>query len=397
MVRGASTVDPGPKSSPIAGTMALEWFAESVPDALFIAGPDGLIQLANERMAEMFGYERGEMVGLSIEALVPERLRRSHVRERERYDRAPRDRPMGTGLDITALRKDGSEFPADIQLRPRRGPEGVVTIAAVRDMSNRQRSEQERRALEVRAERALHLERLVQLAGGVAHDFNNLLAVILSNARQASDDLLESSPIRPWLDEIESAARRAADLTQQMLAYAGGGRFWLRAVGLSDLLSEIAELLTETMGADIAVDYRLDRHVPPIEADPDQMRALVGNLVRNASEAIGGGAGKIEIETGTLTATRDWLDGVVGDPNLSEGPYVYLRVRDSGSGMDAATRARLFEPFFSTRFVGRGMGMAAVLGIVRGHRGGIHVETEPGIGTAVTVIFPRIEDSAPRG
>jgi hypothetical protein len=200
--------------------MALEWFAESVPDALFIAGPDGLIQLANERMAEMFGYERGEMVGLSIEALVPERLRGSHVRERERYDRAPRDRPMGTGLDITALRKDGSEFPADIQLRPRRGPKGVVTIAAVRDMSNRHRREQECRELEVRAERTLHLERLVQLAGGVAHDFNNLLAVILSNARQASDDLLESSPIRPRLDAIESAARRAADLTQQMLAYA---------------------------------------------------------------------------------------------------------------------------------------------------------------------------------
>ncbi len=200
-----------------AGDVALEWFVESVPDALVIVGPDGRIQLANSRMTEVFGYTREEFVGLPIEALIPERLRSGHEREREVYAKKPHDRPMGSGIDIRALRKDGSEFPADVQLRPRRGPNGVMTIAAVRDMSGREELERKRRELEARAEHARHLERLVQLAGGIAHECNHLLAAILSNANDALKDLLESSPIRPHLTNIEKAARRATDLTQQLV------------------------------------------------------------------------------------------------------------------------------------------------------------------------------------
>jgi PAS domain S-box-containing protein len=365
----------------------LDWFLESVPDGLMVVGADGRIEVVNSCTAEMFGYEREEMVGMSIEALIPERLRAAHERERERYEQVPRDRPLGTGLDIIGMRKDGSEFLADVQLRPRRSPEGVVTVAAVRDMSSRAQVEEERRRLEARAERARHLESLVQLAGGVAHDFNNLLAVILSNVSEASEEGLESSPIRPYLDEIESAARSATELTRQMLAYAGGGKLWVGRVRLSSLVSEIAESLAEAVGDGVAIRYQLDRDLAPIEADPDQMTALIGNLVRNAAEAIGPRAGEIEIETGTLSASRAFLDASKGTPGLEEGSYVFLRVRDSGCGMDARTRARLFEPFFTTKFVGRGMGMAAVIGIVRGHAGGIRIETETGHGTAVTVFF----------
>jgi PAS domain S-box-containing protein len=366
----------------------MDWFLESVPDALLIVGAQGRIGLVNSQMAEMFGYRREELVGLPIEALVPERFREIHRRERRRYERDPRDRPLGTGLDIIGLRKDGTEFPVDVQLRHRRGPEGVVTIAAVRDMSARRQLEQERRQLEARAERTRHLESLVQLAGGVAHDFNNLLAVILTNARQASKEVTEASAIQPYLDEIEGAARNAADLTRQMLAYAGGGRLWVRSVRLSELVSEVAASIAETVGARVEVGYRLARSLPPIEADPDQLVALIGNLVRNASEAMGPEAGEIDVETGVVSGMRELLDACQGAPDLREGTYVYLRVRDSGVGMDAETRARVFEPFFTTKFVGRGMGMAAVLGIVRGHRGGIRIETGPGEGTAVTVLFP---------
>ena len=375
----------------------LDWFLESVPDGLMVVGADGRIEIVNSCTAEMFGYEREQMVGMSIEALIPERFRAAHEREREEYEQVPRDRPLGTGLDIVGLRKDGSEFAADVQLRPRRSPEGVVTVAAVRDMSSRAQVEEERRQLEARAERARHLESLVQLAGGVAHDFNNLLAVILSNVREALEDGLESSPIRPYLDEIESAARNAAELTRQMLDYAGGGKLWVGRVRLSSLVSEIAGSLAEAVGDGVAIRCRLDRDLAPIEADPDQMTALIGNLVRNAAEAIGPRPGEIEIETGTLSASRAFLDASQGTPELGEGSYVFLRVRDSGCGMDAQTRARLFEPFFTTKFVGRGMGMAAVLGIVRGHGGGIRVETETGHGAAVTVFFspaasPEAED-----
>jgi PAS domain S-box-containing protein len=376
-----------------AGGVGLEWFVESVPDALVIVGPDGRIQLANTRMTEVFGYTREEFVGLPIEALIPERLRAGHEREREVYEKKPHDRPMGSGIDIRALRKDGSEFPADVQLRPRRGPDGVVTIAAVRDMSEREELERKRRELEARAEHARHLERLVQLAGGMAHEFNNLLAVILSNANDALKDLIESSPIRPHLTDIENAARRAADLTQQLVAYSGRGRLWVRAVRLSALVSEFEESVANRVGGGIALRTLLGPHLPPIEADPEQVKVLIGNLVRNAIQAIGDPGGEIVIETGTLTATRAFLEDVRGDPDLREGAYVYLRVRDSGCGMDASSRARLFEPFFTTQVTG-GMGMAAVLGIVRGHRGGIRVETQTGQGTAITVLFPPIRSEA---
>ena len=147
------------------------------------------------------------------------------------------------------------------------------------------------------------------------------------------------------------------------------------------------------MGGGIALRTLLGPHLPPIEADPEQVKVLIGNLVRNAIEAIGDPGGEIAIETGTLTATRAFLEGARGDPDLREGAYVYLRVRDSGCGMDASSRARLFEPFFTTKVTG-GMGMAAVLGIVRSHRGGIRVETQPGQGTAVTVLFPPIRGAA---
>jgi PAS domain S-box-containing protein len=366
----------------------LDWFLESVPDGLMVVGANGRIEIVNSCTAEMFGYEREEMVGMPVEALIPARLRAAHERERERYEQVPRDRPLGSGLDIIGLRKDGSEFVADVQLRPRRSPEGVVTIAAVRDMSSRAQVEEERRQLEARAERTRHLESLVQLAGGVAHDFNNLLAVILSNVREALEDGVESSPIRPYLDEIERAARNAAELTRQMLDYAGGGKLWVGRVQLSSLVSGIAGSLAEAVGDGVEIRYRLDGELAPIEADPDQMTALIGNLVRNAAEAIGPRSGEIEIETGTLSASSAFLEASQGTPGLEEGSYVFLRIRDSGCGMDARTRARLFEPFFTTKFVGRGMGMAAVLGIVRGHGGGIRVESETDKGTQVTVFFP---------
>jgi two-component system cell cycle sensor histidine kinase/response regulator CckA len=368
----------------------MDWLLESVPDALLIVGAQGRIGRVNAQMAEMFGYRPEELVGLPIEALVPERFRATHRRHRRSYERNPRDRPLGTGLDIVGLRKDGTEFPIDVQLSHRRGPEGVVTIAAVRDMTARRQLEQERRQMEAQAERARHLESLVQLAGGVAHDFNNLLAVILTNASQASKEVTEASLIQPYLDEIEGAARNAADLTRQMLAYAGGGRLWIRPIRLSELISEIGESIAAAVGDRVEVRYRLAGSLPPIEADPDQLVALVGNLVRNAAEAIRPEAGEIEVETGVLSATRRFLGACQGAPDLREGTYVILRVRDSGVGMDAETRARVFEPFFTTKFVGRGMGMAAVLGIVRGHGGGIGIETGPGEGTAVTVLFPPV-------
>ena len=177
-----------------------------------------------------------------------------------------------------------------------------------------------------------------------------------------------------------------------MLAYAGGGKLWVGRVRLSSLVSEIAGSLAEAVGDGAAIRYRLDRDLAPIEADPDQMTALIGNLVRNAAEAIGPRAGEIEIETGTLSACRALDEAYEGESRRSAGrrnTYVDPSMCATPvCGISARTSLdRVFEPFFTTKFVGRGMGMAAVIGIVRGHAGGIRIETEAGHGTAVTVFF----------
>ncbi|HAA05128.1 MAG TPA: histidine kinase, partial [Syntrophobacteraceae bacterium] len=221
-----------------------------------------------------------------------------------------------------------------------------------------------------------------------AHDFNNILMAILGNADLALLNLSPASPVRQNLEEITRASQRAADLCRQMLAYSGKGRFVVGRYDVSEIVREMAQMLGISVSKKASLRYSFAAELPPVEVDVTQLRQIIMNLITNASEALGDGSGVITITTGVMECDRAYLTATYLDDNLPEGNYVYLEVSDTGSGMDAETRSRLFDPFFTTKFTGRGLGLAAVLGIVRGHKGAIMVYSELGQGTTIKVLLP---------
>ena len=246
----------------------------------------------------------------------------------------------------------------------------------------------ERRRTEEQMLQMQKLESLGVLAGGIAHDFNNLLAGILGNAGIAKSEVEDGDDPSESLANIETAARRAADLTRQMLAYSGRGAFVIQRIDLSALVAEMAHLLATAISKKAVLRlHTLDR-LPPVEGDATQLRQVVMNLITNASDALGDGAGTITLTTGVTHATRADLASTYIDEALPEGEYVFLEVADTGCGMEDETQARIFDPFFTTKFTGRGLGLAATLGIVRGHRGAIAVESAPGHGTRMRLLLP---------
>ena len=261
-------------------------------------------------------------------------------------------------------------------------------VGSIHDISDRIQAENERLLIERRLMEAQRLESLGVLAGGIAHDFNNLLTTMLGNANLVQMDLPGSSPLHPNLEAIERAALRAADLCQQMLAYAGKSRFQTQALDLSEVLSESGRLIQVSVGKLVELHYHLAADLPLVQGDSVQLRQIVVNLVINASEAIGDARGAITIRTGTASWSRLELDRLLLGSEMAEGLLTWLEVEDTGTGMDSRTMAKIFDPFFTTKFVGRGLGLAAVLGLVRQHRGALQVESTPGIGTRIRVLFP---------
>jgi len=267
---------------------------------------------------------------------------------------------------------------------PARGRFAVVFA----DVTEDRRAEAEKRQMEQQMLQVQKLESLGVLAGGIAHDFNNLLMSILGNADLAMDGLPAQSPTRDSLTDIVRASRRAADLCRQMLAYSGKGRFAVEPLSLNDLIEEMAHLLVVSISKNVALQCRFASDLPMVEGDATQLRQIVMNLITNASEAVGPGAGSVTLSTGVEPCTAESFADTVTHERLPEGPYAYIEVSDTGCGMPPETLARIFDPFFTTKFTGRGLGLAAVLGIVRGHRGAIRVRTEPGKGTTFRVLFP---------
>jgi len=255
-------------------------------------------------------------------------------------------------------------------------------------------AEEEHRKLEAQIQHAQKLESLGILAGGIAHDFNNLLTGILGNAGLALMDMSPESPGRHSVEQIELAARRAAELPNQMLAYSGKGRFVVEQLDLARLVEEMAHLLQAAISKKVVLRYNIVRNLPAIEADSAQIRQVVMNLITNASDAIGDKSGVVTLSTGVMLADKAYLAQSYLNEDLPEGEYVFVEVADTGCGMDEATRAKIFDPFFTTKFTGRGLGLAAVLGIVRGHRGAIRVYSELGRGTSIKVLLPSCGQTA---
>jgi PAS domain S-box-containing protein len=366
----------------------------SINDAVFVCGvgddrlPGRFIEV-NDIACERLGYTREELLSMrpmDVEGPAEWAAFQEQVIPRLRSDR----RAVWEGLHV---HKDGHRIPVEISTNLF-GYEGkLVAVTTVRDLTERKRSEQKQRELEVQMQQAQKLESLGILAGGIAHDFNNLLTAILGHANLALMDLAPESPVRDSLREIDKASGRAAELCRQMLAYAGKGRFVVEPINLSRLIEELAHLLRVSISKKVLLRCHLAEGLPAIEADPAQLRQVAMNLVINAAEAIGATEGIIAISTGVRQCDKEYLRGNHLIEELAPGQYVFLEVADTGCGMDAETRRRIFDPFFTTKFAGRGLGLAAVLGIVRSHQGMLKVESEPGRGTTFRVLFPAVARS----
>ena len=301
------------------------------------------------------------------------------------------------GYEEPQTNPDGEQIWLRTSKIPLRDLNGAIigVLGTYEDITARKRAEAEQRQLEAQIQHAQKLESLGILAGGIAHDFNNLLVAILGHADLALADTSGATPCRQHVNEIHTAAIRARELTNQMLAYSGKGRFVVRRLQLNDVVLEMGHLLEASIPKKVSVRYNLADGLDAVEVDVAQIRQVVMNLMTNAAEACGDTGGLITLATGRQWATSDDLTSTYVRDALPDGEYVFLEVSDDGCGMDADTRERLFEPFFTSKFQGRGLGLAAVLGIVRGHGGAIKVHSDPGKGSCFKILLPVGEGAVP--
>jgi PAS domain S-box-containing protein len=354
---------------------------ESASEGIVAIDGENKILLVNAKSEKLFGYRREELVGQTVETLLPDDLRGVHSGHRQAYLAHPRTRAMGSGMTLAARRKDGTTFPVEISLSFVQEGESVMVLALVTDITERERFEEQLR-------QTAKLESLGVLAGGVAHDFNNLLTAVLGNASMAMEQLPAGSPIRALIEEVVRSGKRAALLTKQLLAYSGRDRVVVQPVDLSDFTRDIVTLVQSSIPRTVQLQLQLPAEVIPVEADIAQLQQVVMNLVINGAEAIGDAPGVLTIRTGVREIGPGQIRASLSASGTVPGRYAFLEVQDTGCGMDEATKQRIFDPFFTTKFTGRGLGLAAVLGIVRGHRGAIDVDSTLGRGSTFTVLLP---------
>ena len=375
---------------------------ESSPDATLTVAADGSILMVNLQAERMFGYGADELVGQQVEQLVPAAVRGTHPRDRAGYFADPALRPMGHGMDLLAVRKDGQEFPVEVRLNYLPGESGMLALATVHDISERLARAAEREAVERRLQQSERLESLGQLIGGVAHDFNNLLSVITGyvefiaaevaslageSQHQRMDGVLSD------IEQVRGAAQRATSLTRQLLIFARSDVVHPQVLGFNEVIGGVEELLRRTLGEHIDLIIDPGAGVWPVKADPGQIEQVLVNLAVNARDAMPGG-GKLTIDTSNVDADEVY---VASRPGLKPGRYARLRVSDTGTGMDSAVLARVFEPFYSTKPKGHGtgLGLATVYGIVTQAGGYVQIYSEPGHGTSVSALLPPTDEPAP--
>jgi len=358
-------------------------------DLLCVAHPSGYFVRVNPSFERVLGYTAEELTSRPIVSFVHPDDREATVEALEQLGAEEDVR----GFTNRYICRDGSIVWLEWHSRAYRDDE--LIYASARNITDLRRARRERERMELKFREAQKLESVALLAGGIAHDFNNLLTTILGNAGLISMQLDPDHSAHERSEAIRRAASTAANLCEQLLAYAGEGQFDIDRSDLSAIVRETDHLLEASVSASAELEYALDDDLPPAELDVTQIRQILMNVVKNASEALEGEKGLIRIETETAHFDRRDFAETYLNEDLEEGEYVTLTISDTGCGMSAEEIERIFAPFYTSKFDGRGLGLAATLGIVRAHDGALQVESTPGEGTTFRFCFPALETNQP--
>jgi PAS domain S-box-containing protein len=343
---------------------------------------DGHWLKVNQSLCDLVGFSEEELLALSFQDIThPDDLQE----DLDYVEQLIAGEIDAYQMEKRYIRKDGSVVPVLLSVSLVRDRNGAPArfVSQIQDRT----SDVQRRALELELSERRRADALNVLAGGVAHDFNNLLVGILGHTSLALGDLPEGSSTRHHLQEVESSARQIAALTDQMLAFSGNAWRELADIELGEFAREMCDEL-RAAHSEVTVQLSAAPNVPAVRVDPAQLRRITSSLLDNAVEALDTTEGTVSISTGTVHLTRSALDSYAVGAEAAPGPFAYVEVADDGCGMTDEVRSRMLEPFFTTKFQGRGLGLAAVDGLVRGHRGALAVQSLPGLGTKVRVLLP---------
>jgi PAS domain S-box-containing protein len=365
--------------------------AETASDGIITFDSSSTILFVNAAVARMFGYTCEELLGRDLTILMPESMRAAYKKMLAGYlETGKHHLPSLQSIPLSGEHRHGHKIPLEVSIGEYKQRDRHVFVGVIRDITERKRLEETLR-------QTTKLESLGVLAGGIAHDFNNLLTGILGNISLCSELLPESHPAKSNLNDAVEASERAAHLTKQLLAYAGRGRFLVEPIDLSVLVKEISALVKSSIPKHVTLRLDLQQPLPLVEADVAQLQQLIMNLVINGAEAIPQGRqGTVLVVTRSqMIDSGDSVEPITTD-SLVPGRYIGISVHDNGTGMDTATMEKIFDPFFTTKFTGRGLGLAAVQGIVRGHKGTLKIFSSPGEGTTFRVLLPAMAADTPK-
>ena len=369
----------------------LRLFVEYAPVALAMFDGEMRYLAASRLWAQLYLGGRDDFIGQSHYELFPAcpaRWRADHVR--------------GLAGEVVRVEEDcwtlpsGEQLWAQYEVRPWRDADGAIGGICIytRNITEQKLLEQERHRAQQRLEQAQRLQSLGVLAGGIAHDFNNLMMGILGYSELLRDQLPAEIPATESIQSIKRASLQAAELCKQLLDYAGRGKSTEISFSINELLTGLRGLLCTCITKNCTLQLHLAPDIPAIQGDPSQIRQVILNFVVNASEAIGNQPGEISLVTGKMNWEEDYLDADYLLEPVTSGLCASLEVHDTGCGMAQQTLGRIFDPFFSTKRAGRGLGLSAVIGIIRAHQGGLCVRTEPNRGTTFRVVFPAADGLA---
>jgi PAS domain S-box-containing protein len=377
LLKEAQVSDAALKKSEATGQALLE----SASEGIVLVNASGRITLVNAAAERMFGYDHDELLGQPLEILLPERVRGAHGEHRARYFAGPRVRPMGTGLDLAGRRRDGSEFPVEISLSYVESSEGMTAMALVTDITERKRVEAELQRQRDTLYQTEKLAALGTLSAGIAHEMNNPLGIITSRIEVMLLDAEEQNLPTQVLEDLQvlhRATQRVARIATNLRSFARQSPREHTRVDLNAVVAETLLLMQKPLEVDgITLITSLDPGLGPILGDANTLQQVLLNLVTNAREAMASGGGEIRIETRVVAERPGWMRVVI---------------RDTGPGISPEELSKVFDPFYTTKRTGTGLGLSVSYGIIQDHHGTVDVQSVPGKGTTFILAFPVAPD-----